>query len=572
VATRGGTWIARRRGVALVLLAAAVTLAVAVPALVVGRTAQRTDALVREAAVALDAAQRGVRVTTSSADDAGAQLSGADAVLGELLDDVPVLTTRLTYPLEARPADGAGATRSVVLAHVPDWATHAEIVTGRAPRADGAAEVVAPDAAGLAAGSRLLVGSAGVPVDVVGTWKPVDPSDPLWFADPGLARGTMSGLRGAVGPLLAADDAVVNSAAQRPLVRWTVVPEVRDLTTDQMVRLAERLDAVPDALAGAGLLVQGASIDAEGGPNLSGIADAASAARRDSRAAVMTGGAAGLAGLWAAVGLLEARTRRERTLLRARGARSGPLLSREAPGAVAAAALGGLLGLAAGVVAGVPASWAVAACLAGGAGALVPARRPLPVDRSGPPPGVTTAVGASVLVVATALGVWQLVRAPGGAVATVAPALVLVCAGLVGALVAPLVARVLVPPARLARGLVPLLSVRRVSGHLGPVPVLAALASGAATYATRAVGDGVVAAWSAAAVGTSVVGVLALAGDVLGRREERRLDDGRLRGVAAGRAGASARRVARAATVLAAAGVGVAAAAATAALVPGVAS
>ncbi len=182
----------------------------------------------REAAAGLDAAQRGVRVTTSSADDAAAQLSGADAVLGELLDDVPVLTARLTYPLEARPADGAGATRSVVLAHVPDWATHVEIVTGRAPRAGGAAEVVAPDAAGLAAGSRLLVGSAGVPVDVVGTWEPVDPSDPLWFADPGLARGTMSGLKDAVGPLLAADDAAVNSAAQRPLVRWTVVPDVRE--------------------------------------------------------------------------------------------------------------------------------------------------------------------------------------------------------------------------------------------------------------------------------------------------------------------------------------------------------
>ena len=118
----------------------------------------------------------------------------------------------------------------------------------------------------------------------------------------------------------------------------------------------------------------------------------------------------------------------------------------------------------------------------------------------------------------------------------------------------------------------PLLSVRRVSRHLGPVPVLAALASGAATYATRAVVDAVVAAWSAAAVGTALVGVLALAGDVLARREERRLDDALLRGVAAGRAGAAARRVARTATVLVAAGAGVAAAVATAALVPGVAS
>ncbi len=234
----------------------------------------------------------------------------------------------MTYPLEARPADGAGATRSVVLAHVPDWAAHVEIVAGRAPRAGDAAEVVAPDAAGLPAGSRLLVGSAGVPVDVVGTWEPVDPSDPLWFADPGLARGTMSGLKDAVGPLLAADDAAVNSAAQRPLVRWTVVPEVRELTTDQMASLAERLDAVPGELAGAGLLVQGASIDAEGGPNLSAIADAASAARRDSGAAVVAGGVAGLAGLWAAVGLVEARTRRERDpAARARGrvgAAAGP--------------------------------------------------------------------------------------------------------------------------------------------------------------------------------------------------------------------------------------------------------
>ena len=172
------------------LLAVAVALAVAAPALVVVRTAQRTDASVREAAAGLDAAQRGVRVTTSSADDAAAQLSGADAVLGALLDGVPVLTARLTYPLEARPADGAGATRSVVLAHVTDWATHVGIVDGRAPRAGGAAEVVAPEAAGLAAGSRLLVGSAG---RAGGGGRHlgsrVDPSDPLWFADPGLAAG-----------------------------------------------------------------------------------------------------------------------------------------------------------------------------------------------------------------------------------------------------------------------------------------------------------------------------------------------------------------------------------------------
>ncbi len=46
----------------------------------------------RESAAGLDAAQRGVRVTTSSADDAAAQLAGADAVLGALLGDVPVLT------------------------------------------------------------------------------------------------------------------------------------------------------------------------------------------------------------------------------------------------------------------------------------------------------------------------------------------------------------------------------------------------------------------------------------------------------------------------------------------------
>ncbi len=552
------------------LLSAAVALAVAAPALVADRTAQRTDAMVREAASALDAAQRGVRVTTSSADDAAAQLSEADAVLGALLDDVPVLTARLTYPLEARSAGGAGPTRSMVLAHVTDWASHVGIVDGRAPGA-GAAEVVAPRASGLAAGTRLLVGSAGLPVEVVGTWQPLDPSDPLWFADPGLASGTMSGLKGAIGPLLAADAAVVNRAAPRPLVRWTVVPQVEGLTADQLTALAERLESVPDALAGAGLLVQGASIDAEGGANLAVIAGTASAARLDARVAVGVAVAAGLAGLWAAVGLVEARTRRERTLLRARGARPGPLVSREAPWVLGAAALGALLGWAAGGAAGAPVWWAVAAGLGGGAAALVPAATRLPVDRSGPPPGVTAAVGASVLVPATALAVWQLGRAPAGAVATVAPALVLVCAGLLGALVTPLVARALVPPARGARGLVPLLSARRMSRHLGAVPVLAALTAGAATYATRSA-DGVGTAWSAAAVATALVGVVALVSDVMTRSEERRADDVRLRGLTAGRAGAAARRVARAASVLVAAGAGVAAAVVIAALVPGVAS
>lgn len=568
MATRGGVGIARRRGVALGLLGAAVALAVMVPAMVVARTALTSDAMVREAASALSAAQRGVRVTTSSADDAAAQLSEADAVLGALLGDVPVLTARLTYPLEARPA-GGGATLSVVLAHVGDWTAHVEIVDGRTPDA-GAAEVVAPHASGLAPGTRLLVGSAGVPVDVVGTWRATDPSDPVWFDDPGLPSGTMSGLKGAIGPLLAADDGVVDRAAQRPLVRWTVVPEVEGLTADELAGLAERLAAVPDALAGAGLLVQGASIDAQGGPNLAAIAGTAATTRRDSRAAVGVGVAAGLTGLWAAVGLVEARTRRERMLLRARGARSRPLVSREAPGLLGAAALGGMLGLVGAVLAGVTPWWAAAAALGGAAAALATSSRHLPVDRSGPPAAVTAAVGASVLVVATGLAVWQLVRAPDGAVSAVAPALVLVCAGLLGALVAPLVGRAVVPAVRRARGLVPLLSARRVSRRLGAVPILAALTSGAATYATRAAA-GVDAAWSAAAIGAALVGAAALACDVAARREERGLDDRRLRGLTAGRAGAAARRVALATTVLAAAGVAVAAAEAIAALVPGVA-
>ncbi|MDO8107263.1 hypothetical protein Q6348_08650 [Isoptericola sp. b441] len=544
--------LARRRRGALAVLAVAVALAVTIPPAVAMTTAQRTDALARRAAATLDAAERGVRVTTSSADDAAAQLVGGDAVLHRLLGDVPVLTARLTYPLDARTAPEADPDRSVVLAHLPDWAQQV-VVTGRAPRPGDPLEVLAPQVSGLAAGTELLVGSAEVPVRVVGTWRPVDPHDAVWFADPGLGRGTMTGLKDAVGPLLTADEAAVDRAARRPLVRWTVVPSLQGLSVAQLAHLATALDTVPGALDDAGLLVQGATIDARGGANLAEITDAATSSRRTARSAVGAGAAAGVAGVWAAAAALAAATRRERTLLLARGARPVALLDREAPGVLAAATLGGVVGWPSTVAAGWPAWWAAAAALGGAAATLGPVARRLPVDRGRMRPGA--AATTAVLAVATGLTTWDATRS-GEGIGVAAPALLLICAGLVGGLAAPMLAGAAAPVARRGRGLVPVLTARSVARSFGPLPLLAALVGGAVTYAASTPRTGVATGWATAALGATLVAVLASGCHAAAERESRRAEDVDLDRLTVRRPVRAARRVAQGAALVVAAGTG----------------
>lgn len=529
----------------LVLLAVAILVAALVPPVVAARAADSADERARTAAAALDAAGRGVRVTTNSADDAAAQQAAASAALTGVLGDVEVVGTRLTYPLDAHTADDpADPVRAVILAHVADWADRVDLVDGRAPE-PGTLEVVAPAASGVTTGEHLLVGSAGLPVEVVGTWQPRDPGDALWFADPGLATGTLSDRRGAVGPLFVADDAAVDRAADRPLVRWTVAPPLAGLGADELARLARGLQAVPDALAAAGAIVQGSTAETDGGPALAAIADRALADEHRARAAVAAGLGAGLLALLAAAGTLERRTRRERERLLARGAAPARLVRRESAGVVAAALAGGALGWAAGAVAGRGSATIATVAAAGGAvAALATGLRRLPVDASRHR-GAAVAALVALLVVGTGLALWRLVRVSDepDAAGQAAPMLLLVCAGLLAGLVAR----------------------RAGNGRAGVhrawlLPVVAALLGGATCYALRADEPALRAAWVAAAGGALAAGVVTVVADVLAGRP------------VAARAARERAAISLVVGLVVACGLGVGAALATAGLVVGGAS
>jgi len=491
--------LARHRRPVLLVLAVAVLVATAVPVAVAQVTERRADDEARGAVAGLSAAARGVRVTTSSADDPATQRRAADATFAATVPGVTVLTTRLTYPVDARSADDPAApARAVVLEHADGWAALTRLADGRAPRPGGdAVEVVAPRASGVTTGTRLLVGDPAVPVTVVGTWEPRDPGDALWFADPGLAAGRTTDQRTAIGPLFTADDAGVDRAVDVPLVRWTLSPAARALTADGLARTARGMAGLRDALTGAGALVHGATLEGQGGTALAAVAGTALAARDLARSALVAGlGAAALALVTAALAF-EAGTRAERRTLLARGARTSRLLARDAPAVLLVALVAGGAGW--GAAALVAASGAVAyggaAAVLGALVTLAVAGRRLPVDAR--PARVPALTSLAVLLVATALATWRLLGTAGepDALGRTAPLLLLVCAGLLAGLL-----------------------VRRP----WPPGAAAALAAGAATYAFRTTSPTVRAAWTAAAVSALVVAVIAVAGAVAARRAGRR--------------------------------------------------
>jgi hypothetical protein len=456
----------RHRWPALLLLAVAVLLAGAAPGTVAARNAAVAAAELRSAVDLLPADERALRVTTSSADDRVAQAASATAAAaaeGARLGPTTVLTARFTYPLTAMGGSLPAGTE-VVLATSPDWPGRVEVVDGRLPAQAGVVEVLAPRASTLAVGDEVLVGTRATPARVVGTWRPRDADDPFWFADPGLAAGTLSDRDGAVGPLFVVDDAVVDALAERPLVRWTVVPGLADTSAAALGHVAEALAALPQALREAGALVQGATVDDDAATTLAALAASGDAERELGGPPTVLAGAAGVLAVLAAAWAVAARTARERAVLTARGGSARALVRREAPAvlgagvlgmagavAVAAAAAGGS-GMAGTVV------WAGGTAALGCAASLTLASRARPVGGRTtlpgrlPSPGLAAVLG--VVAVLAAVCTWSAVQAgtaggpdaadavgPLGAARPAAAALLLV---LVGALVA-VVARAVRP-------------------------------------------------------------------------------------------------------------------------------
>lgn len=448
---------------------------------------------------------RGLRATTRAAADPAAQSAGAVAATADL--GVP-LATLLTFPVASEAGD-------VVLAHTADWAARVRL-TGTPPttRPDGVVEVAAPAAAGWEVGRELTVGQARIAVVVTATWDPLDPADPVWFGDPGLAAGTMTDQRGAVGPLWTAGPGEVAAVVDLPQQRWTWVPPAASAA--EAGRVARDLAAVPDLLAEAGVLVRGQVVDGTGPQNLGALATGLHVARAHAAVPAAVVAVAGLIAVVAVARALGALARRETELLAARGATRGWLLRRDAPAAAVAATAGAALAV---VAAGILGTWApVTGLVVAGAvtvGAQASPRR-LALDRGR---GRGPLVAWTVVVIATGVATAQLVRigpvTAGSAepLAAPAPALLLALAGVAAALLLRR-ARAAAPLAARSPGLGPLLTVR----HLGfPVPAAAALALAAGAAVLARAPDDAVATRPFAVAATVAAGVAALcAAAVLG--------------------------------------------------------
>ena len=320
---------------------------------------------------------------------------------------------------------------------------------------------------GLEVGEELLI--EGARFTVAGTWRAVDFLDPRWYGDPMI----VTGLDQDYGPFVI-DEAAWTRFDDLPRVRWTLIPDIDDITSSNLAAVANAWFA----------------IDSDWRGEVDGLETLEKQGRFAQTAAILGVRVTGLTAIQpvvllllaaiaivalAELGRLLAATRADETaLIWSRGASSGDLARATAIEVGIAATLGMLLGGAAGVAALVlatggtdvlrtlgPAAWAVplAGALSAAGLAAFNAFRSAgrqtvrdPADASGRARRLT-APGLVVLVVAAAsLAVWQLRlygspvtpssdgRSAVDPIAVLAPALALIAVVLVVVLVFPLLA------------------------------------------------------------------------------------------------------------------------------------
>lgn len=517
---------------ALLLLAALVLIAVVTTCWSLAAASGEMDDGVAHLVRDTSAAESGLSITTRTADDPLAQEAAAEGVLANLAG-IDTIAMRLTYPLATDRTDPA----AVVLAATTDLTDLVTLTAGVLPQphtGDAPLQVLAPAAAGLAVGDTLTLGERASPVEVTGVWEPLDPSAPLWFADPGVVSGTMSDQDGAIGPLFVAEPADLLPTVERARERWVLTPGA-DLRAADLRPAASALSRAGDQLQQAGAIVQGAAITGHGPATLTALADHVLTLSQRARAAAVVLAIAAATRIGAISGLL-ARQRAGRTrLLLARGGRWAQLLATDLPGIALAAGLGGALGAGVALLPGTPGAGGgaltlrVALAVAGFALVAVSwlSRRRLAVDRSAlERRGLVPLAGRTLLVVLTALALWRLLRTgllgeSDGDLDLLAAAALPLLLALTGLVLAPVLRPVAHRTARVAGrlgagavGLVGLLGLRRLGAH--PRTALAAAAAlaggalwtaGAATdrASTDALAGALVTAWWVSAAGAVLV-------------------------------------------------------------------
>lgn len=423
--------------------------------------------------------------------------------------DIDVVAQRLTYPLAStEPLPQTEGPSSIVLVHSDGFEDAVRVTEGELPRSLEEAgadvlETLAPVASRLTVGTELTLGDRGSRVVVVGLWEPVDADNPLWFGDPGLVTGTVTGVTTgaaeAVGPLFVANDDDLLPTVDRARQRWILTP-APTIDAEHLGEVATALSVAPDRLRTAGVYTQGSSVAGTGVETFAELAarSAEVAARGTTAAALVAvaGGVGILAVSSVLVRMLSPRTR----VLFARGARVTQVAAVDVPALLVATVLGAVLGaglaLLAGAMPALALRWSLGAVAVGLVAVLVLTRRRLPLDQRRP--GLWRALGVTLVVVLAALALWRLLTGgllvgSGGRVrADLAAALAVpLLLALVGAAVAVALRPLASGGARLARrGLTALLTLRRLARH--PRLLLgagAAVTGGAILLALRAAGS-----------------------------------------------------------------------------------
>ncbi len=438
--------------------------------------------------------------------DADAQADAAASVLDRMIVPHGAAWTRTveTAPVDAVTEDGT-AFGAVLLADagVPD---RAELASGSWPDADEAVSAAAAadaepttlhaaaaDALGLGVGDVVVLEDGDGPrrLLVVGTWSPVDPTDPAWFGEPVVATGAVEG---GDGPFLVGDHAMDDLPAAT-IVRWTATVDAGDLTPEAAAALRSSLPDVEPALRAEEAIGTDGLVALGGlGATLDRVLAGLGAVRAIAPLPLLLLAFAGFAALDRLAALLGSSRRGETVLLRARGASAGRLardtalevlavgIPAAAVGAVAAEVVLGFLrpGEArAWPLALVAASVALAGAVLLAAGrAWRDATRPVvrgSGDEVGRTPRLAALGGAVLLAVAAAVSLWQfrlygspLVRSAAGTVevdplAVLAPVLVLVALCLAAQLLTRPIGVLLERVGARPTGLVPALPMRQLA-------------------------------------------------------------------------------------------------------------
>ncbi|MFC9560645.1 hypothetical protein [Agromyces sp. NPDC056965] len=269
------------------------------------------------------------------AHDPEAQADAAASVLDRMITPFDASWSRSveTAPVDATSGD---ATFGAVLLADPAAQERSELVEGAWPEdpeavAAAAAETAVPatlhaaaaEALGLAPGDVVELAGASAPrLLVVGTWLPLEPSDPAWFGEGVVATGATAD---GAGPFLVAEASTLDLPAA-VVVRWTAVVDSAAGTPDSARLLRAELPDVEPALR-AEPAIGTDGLSALGGleATLSRLLASLGAVRAIAPLPILLLAFTGFAALTRLATLLGAARRGETLLLRARGASAGRL-------------------------------------------------------------------------------------------------------------------------------------------------------------------------------------------------------------------------------------------------------